>query len=194
MTLGIKGAKVVLEERDIEIAEASPRGFHSEIGAVAFVRYYFGGSGVMTLRKAYEPDVYGDVIYSNIKIRTVNVATVKELAETRLVIEAKERKRGLLWVLVATSPKRPGKKPGSTVVNALIQGWWFDSSGEGKKVDLAARELKELPPVYWIGVTDEGERVEWSDAVRKERQRHVVEAGKLKDRAERRGFTSKASA
>jgi hypothetical protein len=192
MTLGIKGAKIQLGDREIEIAEKSSRGFHTEIGVVAFIRYYFGGDGVVQLRNAYPPDAYGDVLYSNLRVRTVFVQAVKDLAETHLEVEAKDRKRGLLWYLVAVSPKRPGTKQGTTIVNALIQGYWLDSSGEEKKLKVPARELKEPPPVLWLGVTDEGERVEWSDAIRKERQRHIVEAGKLNEIAKRRGVSKEA--
>ena len=189
------GVMFMLGEPEIRLAEQITKENDSilvdELAAVAGCRYHFGGDGIAQLRKLYKPKVYGDVVYSNIRWQGVLVNKPAELAETKLSVAA-GRVRGLIWYLVALSPLIE-KNKGKRVCTAMIQGWHFDAHHAAKQENRAAgvshnkplvvwcSQLQPAPPVYWLGVTDDGQKVEWPDSIKRLRSQHAKAAGAAED-------------
>jgi hypothetical protein len=168
----IPGVRLVLRDREIELAEKMPGPDSQALGVIAGVRYWYGGSGPAQLWNLYDPETYGHMIYSNVMFRTEVVQDPTGLRQTKLIVAGHERTRGKLWYLVALSPIHKDDA-GKRLCSAIVQGWWFDERGEDKEVVLSSMELQRPAPVYWLGVTDDGKKTEWANAVRKARDTNL---------------------
>jgi hypothetical protein len=182
----------MLGEEEIKLAERITKVNDSilldELAAVAGCRYHFGGNGIAELRRLYKPKAFGDVVYSNIRWQGVLVETPAGLGGTKLSVDER-RVRGLLWYLVALSPIIE-KSAGKRVCTAMIQGWHFDAHQAAKRegeftkntpLVIGSEQLQPAPSVYWIGVTDDGQKVEWPNCLRSLRSTHARAAGKARD-------------
>ncbi len=197
LTMGEK--EIAMAERRVQEHQDPERGMVQELGVLGFARYYLGGNGVSILREVYPPKAYNDMVYSNVRVKAYEAKTQGELTNPVLKLSGRERRRGLLWWLVAVSPVRE-KSHGDRFCTAMVIGWYFDANAtpqetfhghHGKTIKMPDYtvqngELGQVPPTYWIGVSDEGKSVEWGPAVRNLRSEQAKAAGESADKQKAR--------
>lgn len=169
---------LILREADIVAAEAMKERTGVEaLARVAGCLYLQGGHAALVFDPIYKPDIFGDIMYSNVRFRGSSARSKAELAGLRLQVSEVERQRGRLWYLVGVSPARDLGGNKGRMVAAAILGWYLDTgpgAGSGRsKLSITPEQLAPPAPIFWCGKTDDGKFVEWNKGVTDERQRHA---------------------
>jgi hypothetical protein len=187
---------LILREADIVAAEEMvDRKGNEALARVAGMIYLTGGRSGIVFDPIYKPELFGDVMYSNLRFRGMGAKTKAELAGLRLQVAEAERQRGRLWYLVGVSPARDLGGSKGRMVAAAILGWYLDTgpgAGSGRgKLSITPEQLAPPAPMFWCGKTDDGKIVDWHKAVVDERQRHAK--GRAEDADKRRAGQSGSS-